>query len=157
MESAAESSQKRKRKRAPWEKWGKMRYIYRHMKQIENTLDRVEKRQRIILDALGQLTLPSKDFLSLVVCKDEVDVAILKQLYQAGHKGLYPVVIAERLSRYGLSRFNVTDRIQRMNKLLKREMDHIVAEKRGWRWALTKTAYEIWGATKEEMDSESEK
>ena len=151
MESAAESSQKRRRKRAPWEKWGKMRYIYRHIKRIQNTLDRVEKRQRIILDALGQLTLPSKDFLTLVVCKDEVDIAILNQLYQAGHKGLYPVVIAERLTEYGLSRFLVTHRIQRMNKTLKKELDQLVAEKRGWRWALTRTVYEIWGATKEEV------
>ena len=67
---------------------------------------------------------------------------------------MYPIVIAERLSHYGLSRFNVTDRIQRMNKLLKRETDHVVAEKRGWRWALTKTVYEIGGATKEEINRE---
>ena len=120
MESAAESSQKRKRRRPPWEKWGKMRYIYRHIKRIENTLDRLEKRQRIILDALGQLTLPSKDFLTLVVCKEEVDIAILNQLYQAGHKGLYPVVITESLSEYGLSLFLVSHRRGRMNKTLKK-------------------------------------
>ncbi len=154
MESAAETSQKRKRKRPPWEKWGKMRYIYRHIKQIENTLDRVEKRQRIILDALGQLTLPSKDFLTLVVCKDEVDIAILNQLYQAGHKGLYPVVIAERLSEYGLSRFLVPHLIRRINKTLKKGLDQIVAEKRGWRWALTYWTYENLDRTKEEVAGE---
>ena len=115
----------------------------------------MEKRQRIILDALGQLTLPSKDFLTLVVCKDEVDVAILNQLYQAGHKGLYPVAVAERLSEYGLSRFLVSHRIKRMNKTLEKELDQLVAEKRGWRWALTRTVYEIWGATKEEIEESS--
>ena len=126
--------------------------IHHHIKQVEKALERVQKRQRIILDALGQLTIPSKDFLTLVVCKDDVDTAILKQLYQAGHKGLYPVVIAERLSEYGLSRFLVTHRIQRTNKMLKKELDQIVAEKRGWRWALTRTVYESWGATKEEIE-----
>lgn len=156
MKKAAESSQKPKKKRAPWEKYGKMRYIYRHLRQIENTLDRVEKRQRIILDALGQLTIPSKDFLTLVACKDEVDTAILNELYEAGPRGLYPVVIAEKLAAYGLSRFMVTHRIQRMNKRLKKELDQLVAEKRGWRWALTKTVYEIWGATKEEINLENE-
>ena len=155
MKPATETSQKRKKKRAPWEKYGKMRYIYRHIKQIENTLDRMEKRQRIILDALSQLTIPSKDFLSLVVCKDEVDVAILNELYEAGPRGLYPVVIADRLATYGLSRFMVTYRIQRMNKRLKKELDQLVAEKRGWRWALTQTVYEIWGETKEEISEET--
>lgn len=155
MSVAAESSQKRGRKRAPWEKWGKMRYIYRHIRQMEKALDRVEKRQRIILDALGQLTIPSKDFLTLVACKDEVDIEILNVLYDAGPRGLYPVVIAEKLGEYGLSRFNVTYRIRRMNKGLKTELDQLVAEKRGWRWALTKTVYEIWNATKEEIEESS--
>lgn len=152
MESTAETSQKRKKRRAPWQKYGKMRYIYRHIKQIENALDRMEKRQRIILDALGQLTMPSRDFLTLVVCKDEVDTAILNQLYEAGPRGLYPVVIAENLPEYGLTRFMVTYRIQRMNKRLKKELDQVVAEKRGWRWSLTKTVYDIWGATREEIN-----
>ena len=89
------------------------------------------------------------------MCKDVVDTAILNQLYQAGHKGLYPVIIDERLSEYSLSRSLVSHRIQRMNKTLKKELDQIVAEKRGWHRALTKAVYEIWGATKEEIEESS--
>lgn len=77
-------------------------------------------------------------------------------VYEAGPKGLYLVVIAENVAAYSFNRFMVTYRIQRMNKRLKKELDQLVAEKRGWRWALTKTVYEIWGATKEEINLENE-
>jgi len=34
-----------------------------------------------------------------------------------------------------------------MNKRLKKEFGELVAEKRGWHWALTSFVLEAWGAT----------
>lgn len=38
-----------------------------------------------------------------------------------------------------------------MNKRLKKDIGQTVAEKRGWKTALTDFAYEIWGDTEEDM------
>jgi len=32
-----------------------------------------------------------------------------------------------------------------MNKRLEKEIGQRIAEKRGWKWALTSFAYEVWG------------
>jgi hypothetical protein len=66
-----------------------------------------------------------------VACKDEVDVEIIERLVQADDGGILPSTIARNLSRYGLRRWDVTRRIQRMNKKLRKELGKPVAEKRG--------------------------
>jgi len=90
------------------------------------------------------------NYIQKVACRDEVDLEIITRLYQAGDGGLLPSNIAEGLSRYGLKRWDVTRRIQRMNKKLKRELGKKVAEKRGHRWALTNFMFDAWGSLKEQ-------
>jgi hypothetical protein len=51
--------------------------------------------------------------------------------------GLLPSAIASELARYNLKRWDVTRRIQRMNKRLMEEIGQKVAEKRGHQWAPT--------------------
>ena len=103
--------------------------------------------------ALNEFISPGKDYVSLVVCGDEVDQAILWQLYTAGGQGLLPVQIAERLSEFNVSRYAVTRRIQRMNKRFQEEFGKCVAEKRGRSgpWAMTSYLRRIWGTTFEEV------
>ena len=104
---------------------------------------------------------PAREFLfdqhyvKSITCKDEVDQAILDELYMAGAAGKLSRDIARELAEYKLSPWNVTQRIRRMNKRLDRHIAKHVAEKRGLKWSLTNWADFNWGATKEEISIES--
>lgn len=113
----------------------------------------MEKQLRVILNCLAPFLEVDGDYLVSVVCRDEGDRALLDYLRSKGGVGITPTEAcgAEELERFRLKPFHITRRIQRMNKRLKKELDQFVAEKRGWRWALTKTVYDIWGATKKEI------
>jgi len=93
---------------------------------------------------------PGRDYLSMVVCRDEVDQAILWELSTASNAGWSTTEIAERLlPEYKLNRFQVIRRIKRMNKRLEAEMGRPVAESREHRWVMTRFVHRICGATKE--------
>jgi hypothetical protein len=96
---------------------------------------------------------PSQDYLSMIVCKDEVDQTILLELSAASSAGWSTTEIAERLAPESkLDRFQVLRRIKRMNKRLETEMGRSIAESREHQWVLTRYAHRIWGATKEEIE-----
>jgi hypothetical protein len=76
-------------------------------------------------------------YIQKVACQDEVDAEIIECLVQADDRGVLPSVIARNLSKYRLRRWDVTRRMQRMNKRLRKELGKPVAEKRGHRWALS--------------------
>jgi hypothetical protein len=86
------------------------------------------------------------DYIQKAACQDEVDIEIIERLVQADEGGVLPSVIAMDLSRYGLKRWDVTRRIQRMNKKLRKELGKLVAEKRGHRWALSSFMRDAWSA-----------
>ena len=79
---------------------------------------------------------------------------ILEALYRAGPAGKLPRDVAAELAEYKLNPWNVTQRIRRMNKCLDRHIAKMTVEKRGLKWALTKWAYDNWGAAKEEIENE---
>jgi hypothetical protein len=146
MESEAEPRSKR---RSHEEKVGRLKYILQVEKQILRRLDVIELDLRTIKAGFagsGMLHYTQPQ-IEKVACKDEVDVEILRPLYQAGGAGMYPKDIAARLSFYKLTRFHILRRLQRMNRRLEEEMKEHVAERRGWHWALTGFAYEIWHET----------
>jgi hypothetical protein len=70
---------------------------------------------------------------------------------QKGVGGILPSTVAAELAEYGLKRWDVTRRIQRMNKKLMREMGQKTAEKTGKKWAPTAFLLEAWGSTKDEL------
>ena len=59
--------------------------------------------------------------------------------------GLLPKDLAAKLVQFKVTRHQISRRILRMNKRLDEEFGEHVAEKRGWHWALTNFAIEIWG------------
>jgi hypothetical protein len=73
-----------------------------------------------------------------------VDAEIIERLFQADDGGVLPSVIENDLSSYKLKRWDVTHRIQRMNKKLKKELGKPIAEKRGHRWALSSFMRNAW-------------
>jgi len=53
--------------------------------------------------------------------------------------------LAARLSTYKVRRHQVSRRILRMNRKLGKEIGERLVEKRGWHWASTGFAMEVWG------------
>ena len=88
-----------------------------------------------------------KSLIERVVCVDEVDREILQVLFEAGSSGVLPQNITAELSRFKVTRHQISRRILRMNKRLEKEFGERIAEKGGWHWALTSFAVESWGET----------
>lgn len=78
---------------------------------------------------------------------DEVDKEVLQLLFEACSPGLLPKELAIKLRRFRVTGHQISRGILRMNKRLEKEFGENVAEKRGWHWALTRFAVEVWGET----------
>jgi len=147
------STAEHKKGRSQAEKVGRRKYMIKMLHRLEAKIDRVDKRTRVIMASLSHYMDPSQDYLSMVVCKDEVDQAILWELSAASSAGWSTTDIAERLAPdFKLDRFQVLRRIKRMNKRLEAELSRPVAESREHRWVLTRYVHRILGATKEEIE-----
>jgi len=109
--------------------------------------------QRIILNGLkgaGYFHF-SMPMLHKISCVDQVDIEILEAVHEGGVQGIYPKDVASQLKQYGLRYWHVSRRILRMNRRLEYETGEKLFEKRGWKWALTPFAFDVWGETEEEM------
>jgi len=106
---------------------------------------RNDVRTRTLMADLRERMSFESSYIQKVVCEDEVDVEIIKCLMQKSVRGLLLSAIALELAEYGLKRWDVTRRIQRMNKKLTKELGQKVAEKRGHQWAPTSFLMDIWG------------
>jgi len=95
-------------------------------------------------------------YIQKVACDDEADAQIITCLIDKGPWGILPSAIATELAGYGLKRWDITRRIQRMNRKLMKELGQKVAEKQGHKWALTGFARDAWGQTKREISREEE-
>jgi len=112
--------------------------------RLEQKIDEIDLRTRTMMAGLREWMSFKPGYIQKVACQDEVDVEIIERLVQADDGGILPSIIAKDLSRYGLRRWDVTRRIQRMNKRLKKELGKSVAEKRGHRWALSSFMRSAW-------------
>jgi hypothetical protein len=114
--------------------------------------------QRYIIEGLsiGGYLVFDKPFVEHVVCRDDIDKAILVELHHAGYSGVLPKDIAHALREYELNRFQVLRRIQHMNKLLEEEIAKKVAEKHGHKWALTEFTHEAYDKSEEELSQKDE-
>ncbi len=147
-------SAEHKRRRSQAERVGRRKYIIKLLHRLEAKIDRVDKRTRVIMASLSEYMDPGRDYLSMVVCGDEVDQAVLWELSTATSAGWSTTEIAERLlPEHKLDRFQVLRRIKRINKRLEAEMGRPVAESREHRWVMTRYVQRIWGATKEEIST----
>lgn len=152
MEVTEESATKAPKRRPPWERYGKYRYMYKLLHQLRREmnarLDHLEAQLNLLTAGLSDWLEPRRDYLVSVVCADEVDEALLWCMYTAGGAGISPSHVIEYpdLFRFRLKPWDVTRRIQRMNKRLKKKLGKRVGEKRGRRWAMTSFVHSRWGA-----------
>ncbi len=126
--------------------------------KILEKLKEIETKQNLILQGFrgyGILKY-SPSVLERVAVKDAVDLEILHRVWQSGAQGVLPKTVASDvgLVTYGLKHYHVSRRIARMNNRLFEEYAECLFEKRGHKWAFTDFGFEVWGKTKEEVETD---
>ena len=139
---------------SPAEKYGRYRWIAMLQRRILDRVDRMEKRQRLILKGLQHYFVFPEDYILNVIAETRLDHAILQVLREAGPAGALPSKIAYQLRTYGVDRFKVSRRIRAMNRRLGTELGYDVAEKVGHKWALSDFVFENWGSGKEAIEKQ---
>ncbi len=147
MEDSEKPIQNQKKKRNQSEKIGRLKYNQQLLKQTLEEIEEVKLMLRTIFAGLKGSFNFDKSLIERIACLDEVDREILQALFEAGSPGLLPQNIAAKLERFKVTRHQISRRILRMNKRLEKEFGECIAEKRGWHWAPTSFAIDIWGET----------
>jgi hypothetical protein len=137
MENVSESAQngsiKAKKRRSQEEKMGRRKWIIETLKRQDTFLRRIDRRTRMLAAGLRELFILGEDYVSMVACEDEVDVAILNALREAGATGRQSGELAVQLD---VDHRDVSRRIYRMNKRMEQEIGENIVEKHGHRWEL---------------------
>jgi MarR-like DNA-binding transcriptional regulator SgrR of sgrS sRNA len=142
METTEKPAQNPKKKRSQSYKIGRLKYNQQLLKQTLIEVEEVKLMLRTIFAGLKDSFNFEKPLIERVACQDEVDKEILRLLYEVGLTGLLPKDLQSRLEQFKVTRYQISRRIQRMNKRLEKEFGEHIAEKRGWNWALTSFTFE---------------
>jgi hypothetical protein len=148
VQMPVEVAQKPRNKRSIEAKVGRQKYHEVVTKKIEEQNEQILLELRWIrhrLKVLGESDVDMPMLQRYAVC-DQVDLDIMDRVYQAGDLGVFPKDIAAALPQFKLKYYDVSRRIVRMNKRLKKEAGELLFEKRGHRWALTRFAFDVYGA-----------
>jgi hypothetical protein len=139
--------EKRPEKRGQEVKIGRLKYNQFLLKRVLSEIQQVRETQRVILNGLKGAGYFHFDIpmIQKLACADQVDVEILEVVHTVGLKGILPKYVAATLPQWEMKHYNVTRRIQRMNKRLEHETGERLFEKRGWKWALTRFGFEVYG------------
>ena len=107
------------------------------------------------LTALGESDV-DVPMLEKYAVKDQVDLEIIERVRQVGVQGIFPKGVAKdsAVSKYGLEYYDVTRRINRMNKRMRDEIGERVADKVGAKWALSDFMRRNWTAKTNEIETE---
>ncbi len=149
--------QKAEKGRSSEEKIGRIKYNQVLLKRALAEIAEVKGDLRVIRNALEsagfmRFATPMLEKFAFV---DKVDEAIFDLVKTSGDNGMFPKDVAAELAQYDLAYYDVSRRIVRMNKRLHVETGHVLFEKRGHRWALTKFAFDVYGETEEEVTRSS--
>ena len=147
MENTENAVQNEKKRRSQSDKIGRLKYNQQLLKQTLAEVEEVKLMLRTIFAGLKGSFNFEQSLIERIACQDEVDREILRLLFEAGRPGLLPKDLQARLERFKVTRHQISRRILRMNKRLRKEFGENAAEKRGWHWALTSFAAEAWGET----------
>jgi hypothetical protein len=150
MENPQEPVQKVKKRRSQSDKIGRLKYNQQLLKRVLSEIAEVKLMQRTIFASLKGFFRFEQPMIEKIACSDEIDREILQALFEAGSPGMLPKDLAVKLVRLKVTRHQISRRILRMNKRLKKELGEPVAEKRGWHWALTPFILDAWGEAEDE-------
>jgi len=133
LEFAQNGSEKAKKRRSQEEKMGRRKWIIETLKRQGALLRRIDRRTRMLAAGLRELFILGEDYVSMVACEDEIDVAILNALREAGATGRQSGELAAQLD---VNHRDISRRIHRMNKRMEREIGENIIEKYGHKWKL---------------------
>ena len=138
-----------KKKRSQADKIGKHKYELQRIDRILVEIGELRGEMRVIRNALenAEFLRFSAPQVQKWAFADKVDEAIFDLVKTSGSNGMFPKDVAAQLSEFDLAYYDVSRRIVRMNKRLKLETGELLFEKRGHRWALTRFAFDVYGAT----------
>jgi len=130
----------RGKKRSRAQKMGKFRWLNYRMDRVEERQRRMIRLLRIAINSLEPFIELDDRQLRDVVCRDEVDEMLLEHLRERGNKGTTPseAVDCKLLKYYRLKPYQVTRRIQAMNRRLRKWLGKDVAVSMHRRWMLSR-------------------
>ena len=152
----------RKKSRSAWEKEGKFKYLNRKLtdmrKEFRSTMRRIETQLQVLTRSMQPSMTFEPDYIVQVVCRDERDMALFDYLISKGDLGIAPTeaCIVEELKGFKFKKFQVTRRLQRMNKRLQNELNKNVADSHGRRWVVTNFVLKAWSSGKDELEEQTE-
>lgn len=162
-EKAGKTAKNDKQGRSQIDKLGKYRYLNRKVDRLTGEVKGLRKqinaKFRILFNALEPLLAEvNGDYIVETVCRDEGDLALLDYLRSKGDLGIAPTEAcsSKELKRFRFKPYNITRRIQRMNKRLWSELGKRLAESYHRRWMLTSFVHKAFGSSKEEIETEAE-
>jgi len=117
----------------PPTKVGRRKWIIRTLKRMEDRQKRIDRRTRMLAAGLRELFMLGEDYVSMVACQDENDVAILSALREAGATGRQSGELSAQLD---VDHRDISRRIQRMNRRMEQEIGENIIQKRGHKWKL---------------------
>ncbi len=147
MEVNKKSVQNTKKKPTQSDKIGRLKYNQQLLKKTLVEIEEVKLMLRTIFAGLKYSFNFEQTLIERFACEDEVDREILQLLFEAGNPGLLPKDLVIKLEKFRIKRHQVSRRILRMNKRIKKEFGEDIAEHHGWHWAVTSFATEIWSDT----------
>ncbi len=147
METPEKPVQNNKNKRSQSDKIGRLKYNQQLLKQTLAEVEEVKLMLRTIFAGLKGSFNFEQSLIERVACEDEVDREMLQILFETGSTGLLPKDLAIKLERFNIKRHQVSRRILRINKRTEKEFGEHIVEKRGWHWAFTSFAVEVWRET----------
>jgi hypothetical protein len=133
LESAQNGSKKPKKRRSQEEKMRQRKWVIQTLRRQEVVLKRIDRRTRMLAAGLRELFILGEDYVSMVACKDEIDVALLNALREAGATGRQSGELATQLD---INHRDISRRIHGMNKRMEQEIGENIVEKHGHKWKL---------------------
>jgi len=143
-----------KKKRSQADKVGKFRYLNSKVAGLKADVRELKKMVRMVTNSLSPFMDVDRESLERIVCKDEVDLALLDLLRAKGCLGTTPneAIHEDELKPYRLKPFHITRRIQYMNRRLKEALDRDLAVSVDRRWKLSLFARKMLADDVEEPD-----
>lgn len=152
MEDVEKPVQNQKKKRSQSDKIGRLKYNQQLLKQTLTEVDEIKLMLRTIFAGLKDSFNFEQSKIERMACSDEVDTEIIQLLFEAGSPGLLPKDLAKKLDKFRVTRHQISRRILKINKRLEKELGEYLVEKRGWHWALTSFAIDVWHSTEDKSD-----
>ena len=96
-------------------------------------MKRIDRRTRMLAAGLRELFILGEDYVSMVAFQDEIDMALLNTLREAGAAGRQSSELAAQLNT---DHRDISRRIHRVNKRMVQEIGENIIEKHGHKWKL---------------------